>query len=83
MAGFRIPLGKEPDTCETPCKHRDCAATRKMLAARCPDCGEQFQGNDVVCTREHDGPLVHWHCLIASLPAAPKEVRAMVDRAIR
>lgn len=72
MAGFRIPSGKEPDTCETACAHKDCAETRRMLLMFCDRCGEQFVGGDMIVQRsDYNDPavLAHWTCELRAVPA--------------
>lgn len=74
MAYMVVPTGREPDTCETPCQHRDCAAHRRLLADACPLCGATFQPGDKV-TRSGDAdadPLAHLVCV---------DERAQKDRA--
>lgn len=69
MAGFRIPTGKEPDTCETPCRHKDCAETRRMLLMFCDRCGKQFHGGDTIVQRDNDpAVLAHWMCELKASP---------------
>lgn len=52
-AGSIAPPGTEYGPCVEPCKHIDCAATRKQAATPCVTCGEPL-GYDVNFFRNHD-----------------------------
>ena len=61
MAFGIMPKLGEPETCDGPCKHRDCAATRAMVDSPCGICGEPIRSGDRFYNDPNDG-LIHAIC---------------------
>ena len=60
MAYGVMPKLGEPVTCDGPCEHRDCAATRAMAATPCHYCGKVVEAGDTYYLEEHKP--VHFLC---------------------
>lgn len=52
---------REPDVCERPCEHHDCATQRRFIAATCVTCGAAI-GEDAKYYRLDDGTAEHAAC---------------------
>jgi hypothetical protein len=77
MAYFKMPKIGEPVTCDGPCEHTDCKATREMANTPCQICGEIIAAGRA-CTFNKKGKPEHMSCLLEqierekSCPAPPQ-----------
>lgn len=69
MAAGRVSSDSTLGPCVEPCKHKDCAECRVIVAAECVYCGKPI-GYDTNFYRESDTPVVNYsHALCAELAA--------------
>jgi hypothetical protein len=60
-AGVLSPPGTKVGPCLEPCKHRDCAETRRMAESACTICGKPI-GYDTRFYRDDTDSYVHAVC---------------------
>lgn len=61
MAAGIMPKIGEPVTCDSPCEHRDCQATRKLAETPCAICKEPIKAGSRFYMRKNEP--VHAKCV--------------------
>lgn len=73
MAYATIPSPNHPlGPCPTPCKHRDCRESRRMVAAVCPHCSKPI-GYETRFVQSREGHLEHWACALEAADQVRKD----------